>query len=83
MLGAPIMHDPVVWMQEYLYAVVLSLPQDEKVITVGLPTMLIRGDIFFWGALMAGGLLVGLPLAVLFGVVLDRFIEGLTGAGHP
>jgi multiple sugar transport system permease protein len=67
-------------MQDYLYAVVLSLPQDEKVITVGLPTMLIRGDIYFWGALMAGGLLVGLPVALLFGLVLDRFIQGLTGA---
>lgn len=70
-------------MQDYLYAVVLSLPQDEKVITVGLPTMLIRGDIYFWGALMAGGLLVGLPVALLFGVILDRFIQGLTGPGHP
>jgi len=67
-------------MQEYLYAVVLS--SDQKVITVGLPTMLIRGDIFFWGALMAGGLLVGLPAALLFAVVVDRFIEGLTGTGH-
>jgi hypothetical protein len=47
MLGAPIMHEPVVRMPEYLYAVALSLPQDEKVITVGLPTMLIRGDVFF------------------------------------
>jgi multiple sugar transport system permease protein len=51
---------------------------DQKVITVGLPTMLIRGDVFFWGALMAGGLLVGVPAAALFGVVVDRFIEGLT-----
>lgn len=41
-------------MQDYLYAVVFSSPVDQKVITVGLPTMLIRGDIFFWGALMAG-----------------------------
>lgn len=66
-------------MQEYLYAVVLSAPVEQKVLTVGLPTMLIRGDIFFWGALMAGGLLVGLPAALLFNLVLDRFVRGLTG----
>jgi multiple sugar transport system permease protein len=70
-------------MQEYLYAVVLASPVDQKVVTVGLPTMLIRGDIYFWGALMAGGLLVGVPAALLFNVVLDRFIEGLTGSGGP
>ena len=68
-------------MQEYLYAVVMVAPADQKVITVGLPTMLIRGDIYFWGSLMAGGLLVGVPAAVLFNVVIDRFIHGLTMAG--
>jgi ABC-type glycerol-3-phosphate transport system permease component len=41
--------------------------------------MLIRGDIYFWGSLMAGALLVGLPAAVAFNLVLDRFIQGLTG----
>jgi multiple sugar transport system permease protein len=41
--------------------------------------MLIRGDIFFWGALMAGGLLVGVPAAIAFNAVLGRFIQGLTG----
>jgi multiple sugar transport system permease protein len=66
-------------MQEYLYAVVLSAPVEEKVVTVGLPTMLIRGDIFFWGSLMAGALMVGIPTAILFNLVLDRFIQGLTG----
>ena len=66
-------------MQEYLYAVVLASPVEEKVITVGLPTMLIRGDIYFWGSLMAGALLVGIPAALLFNLVLDRFIQGLTG----
>jgi len=70
-------------MQEYLYAVVLAAPTDQKVITVGLPTMLIRGDIYFWGSLMAGGLLVGLPVALLFNLVIDRFIEGLTGTAAP
>ena len=68
-------------MQEYLYAVVFASPVDQKVITVGLPTMLIRGDIFFWGALMGAALLVGIPTAVAFHLVLDRFVLGLTGAG--
>jgi len=67
-------------MQEYLYAVVMVSPTDQKVITVGLPTMLIRGDIYFWGSLMAGGLLVGVPAALLFNLVIARFMEGLTGA---
>jgi multiple sugar transport system permease protein len=66
-------------MHEYLYAVVFSGPAAHKVVTVGLPTMLIRGDIFFWGALMAGGLLVGIPAAILFNLVLDRFIQAFTG----
>jgi multiple sugar transport system permease protein len=66
-------------MQEYLYAVVFASPVDQKVVTVGLPTMLIRGDIYFWGSLMAGALLVGLPAALAFNLVLDRFIAGLTG----
>jgi multiple sugar transport system permease protein len=66
-------------MQEYLYAVVFSSPVEQKVVTVGLPSMLIRGDIFFWGALMAAGLLVGVPAAIAFNAVLGRFIQGLTG----
>jgi multiple sugar transport system permease protein len=66
-------------MQEYLYAVVFASPVDQKVVTVGLPTMLIRGDIYFWGSLMAGALLVGLPATLAFNLVLDRFIQGLTG----
>ena len=68
-------------MQEYLYAVTYVAPRTEKVVTVGLATALIRGDIFYWGSLMAGALVVGLPIALLYSVVLDRFIEGLTGVG--
>jgi multiple sugar transport system permease protein len=68
-------------MQEYLYAVVYVTPRSEKVVTVGLATALIRGDIFYWGSLMAGSLIVGLPIAILYALVLDEFIQGLTGAG--
>jgi multiple sugar transport system permease protein len=66
-------------MQEYLYAVVYVAPREAKVVTVGLATSLIRGDIFYWGSLMAGGLIVGVPIAILYCLVLDEFIQGLTG----
>jgi multiple sugar transport system permease protein len=68
-------------MQEFLYPVVYVAPRDQQVVTVGLATALIRGDIFYWGSLMAGGLLVGIPVAILYYFVLDHFIQGLTGAG--
>ena len=64
-----------------LYAVVYVAARTETVVTVGLATALIRGDIFFWGSLMAAALLVGLPIAALYIFVLDYFIQGLTGAG--
>src|SRR5262250_313052 len=66
-------------MQEYLYAVAYVAPRSEKVVTVGLATALIRGDIFFWGSLMAGALIVGVPIAIVYSLVLDRFIEAFTG----
>src|SRR5262245_3816290 len=68
-------------MQEFTYAVVYVAPRAEKVVTVGLATALIRGDIFFWGSLMAGALIVGVPVAILYTLVLDHFIQGLTGSG--
>jgi multiple sugar transport system permease protein len=66
-------------MHEVLYAVVYVGPREQKTVTVALATALIRGDIFYWGALMAGGLLVGLPVAVLYMLFIDHFIRGLTG----
>lgn len=67
-------------MQEFLYAVVYVAARDEKTAAVGLATALIRGDIYDWGSLMAGGLVIGLPVAILYAVVIDHFIRGLTGA---
>jgi len=68
-------------MQDVLYAVVYVAPRSEQVVTIGLATALIRGDIFYWGSLMAGALLVGIPVAILYALVLDQFIEGLIGSG--
>ena len=68
-------------MQEFLYAVVYVAPRDQKTLTVGVATSLIRGDIYYWGSLMAAALLVGLPVAVLYNLFLDHFIRGLTASG--
>ena len=71
---------PIIFsMNEVLYAVVYVGPREQKTVTVAIASTLIRGDIFYWGALMAAGLLVGLPLAILYMFYLDHFIRGLTG----
>ena len=47
--------------------------------TLGVVTDLIRGDVYFWGSLMAGALLAGVPVAILYNFFLDYFVEGITG----
>ena len=68
-------------MQESLYAVVYVAPRDQTTVTVGVATALIRGDVYYWGSLMAAGLIVGLPVAILYSAFLDHFIRGLTATG--
>jgi len=48
-------------------------------VTLGVVTDLVRGDVFYWGSLMAGALFAGLPVAIIFNYFLDDFIEGVTG----
>jgi multiple sugar transport system permease protein len=66
-------------MQDFLYGLAFVAPGDQKPVTVGVPTELIRGDVYYWGSLMAAALIVGLPVAVLYNFFLDRFIQGITG----
>jgi multiple sugar transport system permease protein len=66
-------------MQDFLYGLAFVSPGDQKPVPVGVPTELIRGDVYFWGSLMAAALLVGLPVAILYNFFLDRFIQGITG----
>jgi multiple sugar transport system permease protein len=64
---------------EYIYA--LSFIQDsaKKTIGIGMTTELVRGDVFYWGALMGGALIASIPVAVLYTLFLDRIISGLAG----
>jgi len=66
-------------MQDFLYGLAFVAPGDQKPVPVGVPTELIRGDVYYWGSLMGAALLVGLPVAILYNFFLDRFIQGITG----
>ena len=44
-----------------------------------MATDLVRGDIFFWGEIMAGALIASVPVAIAYNLLLDRFISGITG----
>jgi multiple sugar transport system permease protein len=67
-------------MQDFLYSLAFVSVSDQKPVPLGVATELIRGDIYFWGSLMAGALLVGVPVAIIYNLFLDKFISGITGA---
>ena len=66
-------------MQEFVYALTFISSASQKPITLGVATDLVRGDIFYWGELMAGALIASVPVAIAYNLFLDRFIAGITG----
>lgn len=66
-------------LQEFVYALTFISASSQKPITLGVATDLIRGDIFFWGEIMAGALIASIPVAIAYNLFLDRFIAGITG----
>ena len=66
-------------MQEFVYALTFIASSDQKPVTLGVVTDLVRGDVFYWGELMAAALIASVPVAVAYNLFLDRFIAGITG----
>jgi multiple sugar transport system permease protein len=64
---------------EFIYALTFISSSEQKTISIGVPTELIRGDVFFWQGLLAAALIPSIPIALLYNVFLDRFIQGFTG----
>jgi multiple sugar transport system permease protein len=65
-------------MQEFVYGLTFITSASQKTISVGVPTDLVRGDVYYWGPLMAGCLISSVPVAILYNFFLDRFIAGFT-----
>ena len=64
---------------EYIYALAFIQNSAKKTIGIGITTELIRGDVFYWGALMGGALIASIPVALLYTAFLDRIVSGLAG----
>ncbi|HKW92524.1 MAG TPA: carbohydrate ABC transporter permease [Methylomirabilota bacterium] len=65
-------------MQEFVYALTFITSSENLTVSVGVPTFLVHGDVYFWGSLMAACFIVSVPVAVLYNVFVDRFIAGFT-----
>jgi len=65
-------------MQEFVYGLTFITAARNFTVSVGVPTFLVRGDVYFWGSLMAGCFIASVPIAVLYNVFVDRFIAGFT-----
>jgi multiple sugar transport system permease protein len=62
---------------EYLYAFTLLSDQEKFTLATGL-TKLIFGDVFLWGMIMAGGVLMSAPLLILYFVAQRYIVAGLS-----
>jgi len=65
-------------MHEFIYALTFISVSAKKTVSIGVPTELVRGDVFQWGPLMAGALIASIPVAAVYTFFLDRFIAGFT-----
>jgi len=65
-------------MQEFVYALTFITAARNYTVSVGVPTFLVHGDVYFWGSLMAGCFIASVPIAILYNFFVDPFIAGFT-----
>jgi multiple sugar transport system permease protein len=64
--------------QEFVYALTFISSAAHQTVGVGVPIYLVRGDVYYWGSLMAACLIASLPIGFVYNLFLDRFIAGFT-----
>jgi multiple sugar transport system permease protein len=64
--------------QEFVYSLTFISSVQRMTVSVGIPVALVRGDVYYWGSLMAACIITSVPIAIVYSLFLDRFIAGLT-----
>jgi multiple sugar transport system permease protein len=63
---------------EFLYALIFLTKSEVRTVPIGVIAELIRGDVFYWGQLMAGALLGSIPVALIYSFFVEHYVAGLT-----
>jgi multiple sugar transport system permease protein len=63
---------------EFLYALIFLTKSSVRTVPVGVISELIRGDVFYWGQLMAAALLGSIPVAIIYSFFFEHYVAGLT-----
>jgi len=64
--------------QEFVYGLTFITSSASYTVSVGVPTFLVRGDVYFWGSMMAACLIASVPIAIIYNLFVDRFVAGFT-----
>lgn len=65
-------------LHEFVYALAFVTSSAQRTISVGVPTELVRGDVFYWQSLMAAAAIVAIPVGFVYNIFLDRLVSGFT-----
>jgi multiple sugar transport system permease protein len=64
--------------QEYIYGLTFISSTVNRTIPVGISVEMVRGDVYFWGPLMASSIVGSIPVVIVYALSLDYFISGMT-----
>jgi multiple sugar transport system permease protein len=64
--------------QEYVYALTFISSVIHRTLPVGITVDMVRGDVYFWGPLMASAVLGSVPVVIVYALSLDYFVSGMT-----
>jgi multiple sugar transport system permease protein len=65
---------------EFIYALTFISSSEHKTVPVAVLSELVEGDVYHWGALMAGALLGSVPVAIVYSFFVEHYVSSMTGA---
>ena len=65
-------------LHEFIYALVFIADTSQRTLSVGVPTELILGDVYFWQPLLAAALIIAIPVGLAYNLFLDSLVQGFT-----